>query len=173
MGRMEILKKLRSDPRFDAVMQLDLFGVFDIEPPARPKAKPRSTGRPASSEQRILQFDLFGDVIPTEPVGPIAIDKGTSEVIDLGVSEMVQPEEEKITWTAEEVVRLHSVLLEETLRMLTYPSAAAKTEALEWIFSDYQGPFSFQCCCWLEGMDFEAIWEQIDLIIRRHMQATH
>lgn len=90
------------------------------------------------------------------------------------------PVEEVINWTDEEVSRLHSVLLEQSIKALAAKgNANQKKEILDWIFApDIYGidenkfvyadqiPFSFQLCCKLEGIEPDVIRDFIDERIR-------
>lgn len=97
----------------------------------------------------------------------------------VGVGPEIDQSEQEVVWTIDEMLVMHSVLLEESLRALAAKgNPSEKMEILEWIFeSDYfaevvlqspNGPrktviynsevaLSFAMCCRLEGHD-PAFW---------------
>mgnify|MGYP004702426103 CR=1 FL=1 len=127
-------------------------------------------------KQKITNIDLTLPLFNLE--GEVAIlfdneEAGTS--IQVGVlSYMDEMQEEKLSpWSGDGIARLHSVLLEESLKALAARSnARQKEEVLQWIFRPDaldmdrntgefvyadETPFTFQLCCKLEGMNPEVI----------------
>lgn len=91
----------------------------------------------------------------------------------------IERKDSRPEWTTEGILKLHSVLIEESLRALgARGNGEQKQEVLEWIFEPdmvgtvmrngrevrvytWQVPWTFTFCCKLEGMDPEAIRAQI------------
>lgn len=122
---------------------------------------------------------------------------GYYEPSDLDVQPDVQEVEEptviedKQEWSDASIVHLHDGLLNYSLRILrTNGNSKEKREIIEWIWSDDlyevepetldgkprrnavhrdQIPFTFQCCCRLSGLDYEALreglaWEMREIL---------
>jgi hypothetical protein len=70
-----------------------------------------------------------------------------------------------VSWTEEDILRLHGALLEKSLHDLFDRRVSAKTKAdiLDWVrapSSEFRG-FTYQSCCHLFGLDDEAIRDQV------------
>jgi hypothetical protein len=118
-------------------------------------------------------FDLVDDGVHETAVLP---DAAPIDAMDFAEIEASEP---KPRWTQEGILKLHSVLLEESLRALgARGTGEQKREILEWIFEpSYVGtvfrhgrevqvltsnlPFSFVFCCKLEGMDPDHIRSKV------------
>ena len=102
-------------------------------------------------------------------------------------SKRVPVEIEQINWQLDEVIKLHGILLEESLAILkSKDHQEDKLDVLQWVFTDFvevevfedgkppykqlvstaEMPFSFLLCCKLEGMDAEGLRD-----ILRHLYA--
>lgn len=124
-------------------------------------------------QQKIKNIDLTLPLFNL--AGEVAILFDNEEVdtsIQVGVlSYMDEMQEELTPWSGDGIARLHSVLLEESLKALAARSnARQKEEILQWIFRPDaldmdrntsrfvyadETPFTFQFCCKLEGHDPE------------------
>lgn len=118
-------------------------------------------------------FDLDEVIVRDAAIIP---DEAVIQAVDFAEFDQQEP---KPQWTLDGVFKLHSILLEESLRALAARgNGEQKREILEWLFEpDFVGtvyrhgrdvpvftrqcPWSFVFCCRLEGMDAEAIREQI------------
>lgn len=100
---------------------------------------------------------------------------------DLQESDEPAIQEEKFEWTDAHIVHMHDSVLSYSLRILrTNGNSKEKQEIIEWIWSEDfyeshpdtlgahtqrrlvrqdQVPFTFQCCCRLSGLDYEALRE--------------
>lgn len=71
-------------------------------------------------------------------------------------------------WTDEQIATMREVVLVETLKGLTDGrSSAVKTEALEWVKSDDEHPFSFSVCCAAQGLDHEEIRSRVLYMVKK------
>lgn len=114
-------------------------------------------------------FDIHGDPTPEAVILDDEFDAAAVyDTEDIG--------DERVVWSQEGILDLHSVLLQESLTALRGTgNSKQKREILEWIFEpEFQGhttdqygrvvpiysdqvPFTFVFCCKLEGMDPETI----------------
>lgn len=151
---------------------LPLFAGMDLYVPEQP-VKAKRARRPSATETlpwlEVALFDLEGE--PTEEAA-IADDlyEDSFEAVDLA---QVEESRDAIQWSTDDVAKLHSHLLEQSLRALAgRGNAIQKQEILDWIFEpDFVGtttrngreipvytnqiPWSFAFCCRMERMDPE------------------
>ncbi len=90
-------------------------------------------------------------------------------------------EETSVLWSEDEAIRLHSCLLEQSIKALAAGgNAGQKKEILDWLFAPdilgidennnfvyaEQRPFTYQLCCKLEGMNPDVILDFIGARLR-------
>lgn len=130
-------------------------------------------------------FDLFGEQVVTQrrTFGPRPRRSTAAKVIQLGLLDIIEMSEAELERlrgedevTDEYVQWLREYLLKLTLRQLVHPQSSNETrmDALLWIQSDDNHPFSFRACCnaWTEahldrGADHEDVRDGVLWICRK------
>lgn len=136
----------------------------------------RGKDKVPSNLAKLLTRPLFDSIEPDESA--ILPDEPPVIVEAFEFAEL-ESEPSHLEWTLDGVLKLHSVLLEESLKALAgRGNGEQKREILEWIFEPdlvgtitrngrevpvftWQVPCSFAFCCKLEGMDPETIRNQV------------
>lgn len=180
-------------PGMEQQFSLPLLGGELYSAPPEP-VKPAA---PLRTKRKIgLQFDLTkplfdykGDCAvlydhEEEDAGTQGIRAGVLSYMD-GISNEAESEEERVPWTNDGIMRLHGVLLEESLKALAASgNAKQKAEVLDWIFEpDFFADrwetggkvaftkdiaFTFAFACKLAGMDPDVLRDGIT----RRLQAS-